>query len=117
MAKQQLIMFCKNCGRENPSYAKFCIRCGYKQDEPDKKQVCPPTFLVQSILVTLFCCLPFGIVGIINAARVSSYFAGERYEEAEQASKKASNYTLIGCILGVILWVISFALTDLYHVL
>src|SRR5574344_900091 len=27
----------------------------------------PKTWLVESILVTILCCLPFGIVGIINA--------------------------------------------------
>ncbi len=27
----------------------------------------PKNHLVEAILVTLFCCLPFGIVGIVNA--------------------------------------------------
>ena len=33
-----------------------------------EENVQPKTWLVESILVTLFCCLPFGIVGIVNAA-------------------------------------------------
>jgi len=32
----------------------------------------PKSWLVESILVTLFCCLPFGIAGIVNASRVES---------------------------------------------
>ncbi|MES2882212.1 MAG: CD225/dispanin family protein, partial [Bacteroidota bacterium] len=35
----------------------------------------PKNWLVESILVTIFCCLPFGIVGIVNAAQVNSKFA------------------------------------------
>ena len=31
-----------------------------------------PNYLVQAILVTLFCCLPFGVVAIIQAAQVNS---------------------------------------------
>ena len=30
----------------------------------------PKNWLVESILVTLFCCLPLGIAGIINASKV-----------------------------------------------
>src|SRR5438128_1439779 len=34
-----------------------------------------PNYLVQSILCTLFCCLPFGIVAIVYAAQVNSKVA------------------------------------------
>lgn len=34
-----------------------------------------PNHLVMSILCTLFCCLPLGIVGIINAAKVNGLVA------------------------------------------
>ena len=37
-----------------------------------KNQKPPKTWLVESILVTLFCCLPFGIAGIVNASKVES---------------------------------------------
>ena len=35
--------------------------------------VCPKTWMAESILVTILCCLPFGIIGIVNAAKVSFY--------------------------------------------
>ncbi|MBK7946288.1 MAG: CD225/dispanin family protein [Flavobacteriales bacterium] len=47
----------------------------------------PKNWLVESILVTLFCCLPFGIVGIINAASVNSKFDAGDIAGAETASK------------------------------
>lgn len=32
------------------------------------EQVCPKTWMAESILVTVFCCLPFGIAGIVFAS-------------------------------------------------
>lgn len=39
---------------------------------PPPSQSMPKTWLVESILVTCFCCLPFGIVGIINATKIET---------------------------------------------
>ena len=42
---------------------------------PDSQQNFPPkTWLVESVLVTVFCCQILGIIGIINAASVESKF-------------------------------------------
>ena len=62
----------------------------------------PKTWLVESILVTLFCCLPLGIVGIIKAANVSSLYNAGRYQEAEQSSQEAGKWTKWGFWLGLI---------------
>ena len=45
-----------------------------------------PTYLVQSILVTVFCCLPFGIVGIVFASQVSSKLAAGDIAGAQASS-------------------------------
>ena len=63
---------------------------------------CPKTWMVESILVTLFCCLPLGIVGIINASRVSSAHAEGRYADALRASQDAGKWTKIGFWLGLV---------------
>ncbi|WP_047452109.1 CD225/dispanin family protein [Alistipes sp. ZOR0009] len=69
----------------------------------------PKSWLVESILVTIFCCLPFGIVGIVNASRVESrYYAGD-IEGAMRASQEAGKWTKVAFWLGlvvVILYVI-----------
>ena len=64
----------------------------------------PKNWLVESILVTILCCLPFGIVGIINAAKVDSAFKQGQVAEAEKASREAARWTKIGffCGLGVV---------------
>ncbi len=73
----------------------------------------PKNWLVESILVTLFCCLPFGIVGIVYAARVNSEWAAGNPAGAERASKEAGKWTKIGFFIGLavialycILWLI-----------
>ena len=67
---------------------------------------CPKTWMVESILVTIFCCLPFGIAGIVYAAKVSSLYASGKIEEAEAASKNAGKWTKIGFIVGLIVIVV-----------
>ena len=62
----------------------------------------PKNWLVESILVTLFCCLPFGIVGIINAANVNSKWTAGDFEGAERAAAEAKKWTKIGFIVGII---------------
>lgn len=49
----------------------------------------PQTYMWQSIVVTLLCCLPFGIAGIVNASKVSGLYAAGQYEEAQKASAQA----------------------------
>lgn len=61
----------------------------------------PRTYLVESILVTFFCCMPFGIVGIINAARVESQFNSGDLEGAKRSSEEAGRWTKIGFWLGI----------------
>ena len=75
-------MYCKNCGAQLPDGTRFCTNCGYSQSEDGPGRAYPraerpSTYLVLSILVTIFCCLPFGIVGIVYASKVdSSWYAG-----------------------------------------
>ncbi|MHA6280599.1 CD225/dispanin family protein [Salinimicrobium sp. CAU 1759] len=66
----------------------------------------PRTWLVESILVTLFCCLPFGIAGIVNAARVETRYSCGDYEGAVRSSKEAGKWTQIGFWIGVAVIVI-----------
>jgi len=68
----------------------------------------PKTWLVESILVTLFCCLPFGIAGIIYASRVESKFYAGDHPGAQQASNEAGKWTKIGFWIGLIVLVLYF---------
>ncbi len=62
----------------------------------------PKTYLVEAILVTFFCCLPFGIAAIVNAAKVESTYKTQGYREAKVASDNALKWTKWALWLGVI---------------
>ncbi|HAL81822.1 MAG TPA: hypothetical protein DCO83_05955 [Mucilaginibacter sp.] len=61
----------------------------------------PKNWLVESILVTIFCCLPFGIVGIVNSASVNSKYDAGDYAGALYTSKQAGKWTKIGFWIGL----------------
>ena len=62
----------------------------------------PKTWLVESILITILCCLPFGIVGIVNAAKVNSLYDQGLYDESIRVSKNAKKWAMFGLIGGII---------------
>ncbi|MEH6658638.1 CD225/dispanin family protein [Leeuwenhoekiella marinoflava] len=61
----------------------------------------PKTWLVESILATVLCCLPFGIAGIVNAAKVESRFYAGDIEGAERASKEAKKWTIVSAVVAL----------------
>jgi hypothetical protein len=67
-----------------------------------------PNYLTQSILVTIFCCLPFGIAAIIQSAQVNSKVQAGDYEGALQASENAKKYCWYGFVGGLIIFFIYF---------
>lgn len=62
----------------------------------------PKTWLVESILITILCCLPFGIVGIVNAAKVNSLYDQGLYDESIRVSKNAKKWAKFGLIAGIV---------------
>ncbi len=70
--------------------------------------VCPKNYMVESVLVTLFCCLPFGIIGIINAGKVATLYANGQYDAAQAASNDAKKWMKRGLIFGGIFIVLYF---------
>ena len=61
----------------------------------------PKNYLVESILVTIFCCLPFGIAGIVNATKVESLYSAGDIAGAEAAAANAKKWTKIGLYVGI----------------
>jgi hypothetical protein len=50
--------------------------------------------LVPAILTTVFCCLPFGIAAIVNAAKVDGLRASGDYYGAQQAARRAKMWSI-----------------------
>jgi predicted secreted protein len=78
---------------------------GYPPQQPPAGQQ-PDNYLVWSILVTLFCCLPLGIVAIVKSSQVSGLWAQGRYAEAQASADAAKKFVLWSVIAGVIVAVI-----------
>lgn len=66
-----------------------------------------PNYLVQAILTTICCCLPFGIVAIVYAAQVNGKVAAGDMAGAQAASKNAKMWCWIAFGCGIVLWIIS----------
>ncbi len=104
-------MFCRKCGVQNADGASNCSACGnplalnpYQAQMPgmasgEKK---PKNYLVESILVTLCCCLPLGIVGIVFAAQVDSKWNAGDQAGALTSASNAKKFTLIGFGVGLV---------------
>ena len=65
----------------------------------------PKNWLVESILATIFCCLPFGIAGIVFAAQVNNKYQSGDYAGAVQASKEAGKWTKISFFTGIAIFI------------
>lgn len=105
-------MYCKKCGAELLDGARFCTRCGCDQlySSTAPSPVTPPrrpdNYMWLSVLVTILCCMPLGIVGLLYSSKVdSSWYAGD-VESARVYSSKAKSWSLWGIVLMVLFWVL-----------
>jgi hypothetical protein len=95
-------MFCTNCGRSLDDSATVCPACG-AQVEATVPAGAIPNHLVAAILVTLFCCVPAGIVAIVYASQVNSKLASGDIEGALSASRTAKGWILGALGVGVVI--------------
>ena len=61
----------------------------------------PPNYLIHSILATVLCCLPAGIVGIVFASQVNTKWAQGDFAGATKSSNMAKLWTWISFGLGL----------------
>jgi hypothetical protein len=96
-------MYCTNCGNELPPGATACAHCGQAVPHfPPPAAV--PNFLVHSIIATLCCCLPFGIVALIFSAQVNGKLATGDVAGAELASRRAKTWVLVAFVSGIVIF-------------
>ena len=107
---------CPNCGLSNLASAHYCSGCGGvlsrgTGDFPTagaRLSTPVPNYLVQAILVTIFCCIPFGIVSIVFAAQVNGKVAAGDFTGAIESSKKAKTWAWVSLGVGlalVLIWI------------
>lgn len=106
-------MYCKECGIQIPDTATRCPNCGSPLNNVVaasqagfQSQVCPETHLIKAIVLTVLCCLPFGIPAIVNAAGVENAFHSGNYALAVEKSQKAAKWCNTAMVVGIIYWVL-----------
>jgi hypothetical protein len=77
---------------------------GYPPQQPAAPA--PNNYLVWSILATLFCCLPFGIVAIVKSSQVNGLWAQGRYAEAQASAESAKKWVMWSVVAWVIVAII-----------
>ena len=73
----------------------------------------PDNNMVLAIIVTICCCLPLGIVGIVKANQVNALYLSGNYNAAVAQANDAKKWSMIGLIIGVVinvLWGIPYFL-------
>jgi len=105
-------MYCTKCGHQNDDNATNCVKCneplGAVNAGIARENV--PNYLVHSILVTLFCCLPLGIAAIVYAAQVNGKAAAGDIAGARESSAKAKKFCWWAVIAGVAINLIALTL-------
>src|SRR5690606_24090748 len=77
-------------GYQNPPNSTFTT-----SSDNDPLQKPPKSYLLESILTTIFCCWPLGIPAIVYASRVEKKFYAGDYVGAERDSANAKKWMII----------------------
>ncbi|MBE8722148.1 CD225/dispanin family protein [Sphingobacterium pedocola] len=73
----------------------------------------PKTYLIETILTTIFCCWPLGIPAIIYASRVEKKFYAGDILGAETDSANAKKWMLINIGACILIWIAYFGIFGL----
>ncbi len=75
---------------------------------PNQVPMRPDNYLVWTILNTIFCCWPLGIVSIIKACEVNKKYDYGDYAGALKASENAKKWSIWSAIIAGIIWFLYF---------
>lgn len=84
------------------------IRADQCPDLEDVITPCPNTWWLASVM-TLFICLPFGIVGLLRAYQIHDLYRLGKLTEARVLSQETGRWIKIGIACGLILYLIILA--------
>ncbi len=124
-------MYCSSCGTKVEPQGRFCPNCGLSIESSAESTSATvagrssgaelrqrpeiPSYLPQAILVTIFCCLPFGIVSIVYAAQVNGKVAAGDIAGARDVSEKAKTWAWVALGFGLLpVAIVSFGICGIF---
>jgi hypothetical protein len=78
------------------------------QSQPHMQMPCPPSHMGLAIVVTIFCCLPFGIASIVQGSNVQGLWASGNYEAAMMKSESAKKWATWGIVSPLVIYALYF---------
>ena len=119
-------MFCPSCGTNVPENATSCPQCAAKIGAPNETSIFTPkngaaaaapekvtNWLVPSILVTAFCCIPMGVPAIVFAVLANTMAEDGQIDKAQKAAANAKRFFW----LALVLWAIGFVIWITFYIL
>lgn len=120
-------MYCTQCGSPNDEGAASCCSCGSPLQPPHMYAGAIPGFglgpatagvsLTQGIVVTLFCCMPTGIVAIVYAALAMGANSAGDYVLAHRHVKTSNLWSWISfgvVVVPITLWIVLVVATSVF---
>ena len=105
-------MYCEYCGNQIAPNSGFCPCCGAKLNgnpqgagaQMNYNGTRPQlnTWLIPAILVTVLCCMPFGLVSVIFATKANNALNTGNYQQAQIDSERAKIWFFVALVLGFI---------------
>ncbi|NLV77744.1 MAG: CD225/dispanin family protein [Rhodococcus sp.] len=75
----------------NPAYG------GYPTYTPP-----PDNYMVWGIITTVLCCLPFGIISLIQSSRVNNLWGQGQFDEARRAAQSAKTWAIWSVVASLL---------------
>lgn len=75
----------------------------YEYSDAYRRLPMPKSYLAESIIVMLFCCLPLGLVGLVKGQKVSALYHAGHYEAAKATSAEAERWLYWGVGVGFVI--------------
>ena len=110
-------MFCSTCGEELPPNTRSCPSCAARMGNPIAMPQSDNGPLIRAVLVTLCCCLPCGVVGIVYACKAEGCAKAGDWAGMAKMRQRSKTWTLVGFIGGLITQVLGVGLQVLVALL
>lgn len=99
--------------------AVICVKCGVPvQNAVINHTQNIPNYLAFSIVVTILCCMPFGIPAIVYSSQVNTKLLQGDVNGAKDSSNKAKIWCIVSLCSGIgvaLIYLVLVLIADVFH--